>query len=133
MRTRTFGRIGWPVSEIGLGTWAMGGMWGPLDDRESIRAIQRALDLGVDFIDTAFVYGDGHAEDVIAKALRGRDDSVRIASKVPPKNMIWPARHDTPVREAFPHKWIVQCTERSLRRLKRDTLDLQQFHVWGTR
>ena len=133
MRNRTFGRTGWHVSEIGVGTWAMGGMWGPRDDREAVRAIHRALELGVNFLDTALGYGDGHAERLIAKALQRRPESVYVATKVLPKNMEWPARHDVPVKEVFPTKWIIACTERSLRHLKRETLDLQQLHVWSAR
>jgi len=72
MRYRTFGRLGWQVSEIGLGTWGMGSMWGPSDDVEAIRAIHRALELGVNFIDTAMVYGEGHVETLVGQALAGR-------------------------------------------------------------
>ncbi len=133
MRTRPLGRTGWQVSDIGLGSWGMGGMWGTLDDREAIRAIRRAVELGVNFIDTAAVYGDGHAEELISQALAGRGDPVRIATKVPPKNMEWPARHDAPAAEAFPAEWIIEHTEASLRRLKRSSIDLQQLHVWAPR
>jgi aryl-alcohol dehydrogenase-like predicted oxidoreductase len=111
----------------------MGGMWGPCDDREAVRALQRALELGVTFLDTALVYGDGRAEALIAKALRGRPEPVVVATKVPPKNGAWPARHACDAREAFPGSWIIRCTERSLRRLKRRTVDLQQLHVWSPR
>ena len=133
MQRRTFGRTGWQVSEIGLGTWSMGGMWGPTDDHEAVRALRRAVELGVNFIDTALVYGEGHSEELIAKALGKRPPSVYIATKVPPKNMEWPARHDVPVADAFPDAWITECTEQSLRRLRRETIDLQQLHVWSPR
>ena len=133
MQYRTLGRTGWRVSEIGLGTWGMGGMWGPVNDREALEAIHRALESGVNFLDTALVYGDGHAEGLIRKALANRTAPVYLATKIPPKNMAWPARHDVPVTEAFPAQWIVQCTEQSLRHLKRDHVDLQQFHVWSSR
>ncbi|MBI4340706.1 MAG: aldo/keto reductase [Candidatus Omnitrophica bacterium] len=133
MRTRPFGRLGWPVSEIGLGTWGMGGMWGAVDDREAIRAIRRALELGVSFLDTAAVYGEGHAEELIRQALAGRDEAVCIATKVPPKNMEWPARHEALAAEAFPAGWIIEQTEASLRRLGRAAVELQQLHVWAPR
>ena len=133
MRCRTFGRTGWQVSEIGLGTWGMGGMWGPLNDREAIRSLRRAVELGVNFIDTALVYGDGHAEALIGEALRHHDSPIYVATKVPPKNAEWPARHDLPVSEAFPPAWIIACTEVSLRHLKRERVDLQQLHVWSPR
>lgn len=119
------------MSEIGLGTWTMGGMWGAVDDPEALRAISRALELGVNFIDTAHVYGDGHSERLIANALAGRKEAVFIATKVPPKNLEWPAGHDTPAAEAFPSDWIIRCTEESLKRLNRKTIDLQQLHVWS--
>ena len=108
-------------------------MWGPTDDREAVRALRRAVELGVNFIDTAFVYGEGHSEELIAEALGAHPPSVYIATKVPPKNMEWPARHDVPVTDAFPGAWITECTEQSLRRLRRETVDLQQFHVWSPR
>lgn len=133
MRTRPFGRLGWPVSEIGLGTWGMGSMWGPTDEPEAIRAMRRALELDVNFFDTAIVYGEGRAEELIAEALAGRAEQVVVATKVPPKNREWPARHDVPSAEAFPAGWIIRCTESSLRRLCRDTIDLQQLHVWAPR
>ena len=113
-----------------MGTWGMGGMWGPLDNAEAIRAIRRAIELGVNFIDTAFVYGEGHSESLIAEALKDESREVRVASKVPPKNQEWPARAVS-VEETFPDEWILECTELSLKRLKRETLDLQQFHVWS--
>ena len=109
----------------------MGGMWGAVDDAEAIRALHRALECGVNFIDTARAYGDGRAEALIAKALATRSETVYIATKVPPKNQEWPARHHVSIAETFPAAWIIRCTEQSLRRLKRDTVDLQQFHVWA--
>ena len=131
MRYRAFGNTSWRVSEIGAGTWAMGGMWGAVDEQEAIAALHRALACGVNVIDTARAYGDGRAEALIAKALAGRSETVYLATKVPPKNLEWPARRDVSVEEAFPAAWIIRCTEQSLRRLKRDTLDLQQLHVWA--
>ena len=132
VQTRCFGRLGWPVSEIGLGTWGLSEWWGSLDEAEAIRALQRSVELGVNFIDTAYVYGDGLAEGLIARALHGSRSAVRLATKIPPKNLEWPARHDAPISEAFPEEWIVACTERSLRNLRRDAVDLQQLHVWAT-
>jgi len=133
MRYRTFGRTGWRVSEIGLGTWGMGGMWGRVDDREALRALRRAVELGVTFIDTAHVYGEGRSEQLIARALGPRAEAVRVATKVPPMNLEWPARHEAQAAEAFPAEWIIACTEESLRRLRRETVDLQQLHVWAPR
>ena len=132
MRHRVFGRTTWEISEIGLGTWSMGGMWGPTDDAEAIRALRCAVEFGVNFIDTALVYGEGHSEELIAEALGGMAGTVYVATKVPPKNSEWPAR-EVPVAETFPGDWITKCTEESLRRLRREAIDLQQFHVWSPR
>ncbi len=135
MHYRALGKTGWNVSEIGLGTWAMGGWWGPLDDRRSLASLRLALELGVNFIDTALVYGDGHSERLIAKALKGRASRkpVYIATKIPPKNLEWPARAMTPLAAAFPASWIIRCAEQSLRNLHADCVDLIQFHVWTDR
>jgi aryl-alcohol dehydrogenase-like predicted oxidoreductase len=133
MRYRPFGRTGWQVSEIGLGTWGMGSMWGASDDGEAIRAIRRALDLGVNVLDSAAVYGQGHAEEVVGQALAGASADVYVATKITPLNMEWPARDDAPVDQVYPAAWIRRCTEQSLRRLARPAIDLQQLHVWSPR
>ncbi len=133
MRYRVFGRMGWRVSEISFGSWGIGGMWGRRDDREAIRALQRAAELGISFFDTALAYGNGHSERLIARALGSRRRDVRIATKIPPKNFQWPARPGTPLEDAFPIDWMIRCTERSLRHLKTDAIDLQQLHVWNDR
>jgi aryl-alcohol dehydrogenase-like predicted oxidoreductase len=129
MRKRSLGRTGRQVSEIGFGAWGIGAAWwGATDDKESLAALRSAWDAGVDFYDTAYVYGDGHSEQLIAEALAGKPAT--IATKIPPKNGDWPAKPGTPAREAFPEDWIRACTERSLKNLRRDTIDLQQLHVW---
>lgn len=133
MRARPFGRMGWPVSEIGAGTWGFGSMWGPVDVGEATRALRRAIELGVKFVDTAVVYGEGQAERLVGEALEGCRQTVYVATKVPPKNREWPARHDVSVDDTFPAAWIIRQTEQSLRRLRRETLDLQQLHVWSPR
>ncbi len=133
MENRTLGRTGIEVSEIGFGAWAIGGeMWGPQNDRESVAALHRALDLGCTFFDTAQVYGDGHSERLIAKVLkeRGARDQVTVATKVPPKNRIWRPRPGTPISEAFPPDYIRERCEISLETLETDTLDLYQLHTW---
>lgn len=133
MQYRTFGRLGWRVSEIGFGTWGIGGMWGRRDDRQALAALRRAADLGVNFFDTALAYGEGHSERLIATALGADRRRCFVATKVPPMNYQWPARTQTPLAEAFPAEWIRRCTERSLRHLRRETIDLQQLHVWNDR
>ncbi len=133
MHYRELGRTGISVSEIGYGAWGIGGTgWIGAQDDESKRALNRAIDLGLTFIDTAWEYGDGHSERVIGEVLRGRDEQVYVATKVPPKNRMWPARHDSHADEAFPGGYIREYTEESLRNLGVETLDIQQFHVWSS-
>lgn len=76
-------------------------MWADSDDRESIKALHRAIELGVNFIDTALVYGDGHSERLIGKVLKETKENVYVATKIPPKNMVWPALKGTPLKEVF--------------------------------
>jgi len=129
---RTLGRTGLQVSEIGFGAWGIGkGMWVGADDDESLRALHRAIDLGVNFIDTALVYGDGHSERLVGQVVRSRSEPVYVATKVPPKNGQWPARPGVPADEVFPAEHVVACAEQSLRNLGLDTIDVLQFHVWS--
>lgn len=117
------------VSEIGFGGWGIGvKWWGPTDDQESLTALKAAWEAGINFYDTAYVYGDGHSEQLMAQALKGKP--AFIATKVPPQNDEWPPTPATPIKEAFPSDWIISCTERSLKNLHRETLDLTQLHVW---
>src|SRR5208282_4079295 len=81
MRYRNLGRTGWKVSEISFGAWAIGGTWGTVDDRESLAALHRAIDLGVNFIDTADVYGDGHSEQLVGQLRRERSEKIFVATK----------------------------------------------------
>jgi len=131
MQYRTFGRTGWPVSEIGHGMWGMGG-WTGSDDEESLAALGRSILLGCTFFDTAWVYGEGRSERLLGEARRRYPHApIRIATKIPPKNMRWPARDDDPVQDTYPADHIRDFTERSLRNLDAETIDLQQFHVWS--
>lgn len=132
MQYRILGRTNLKVSEVGFGAWAIGGrMWGPSDDSVSLKALRRALDLGVNFIDTAAAYGKGHSEQLVSKVYRERKGGFYVATKIPPKNWEWPAKLNTPLRELFPSDWIREHTEKSLRNLKTDCIDLQQLHVWS--
>ncbi|HSH78742.1 MAG TPA: aldo/keto reductase [Herpetosiphonaceae bacterium] len=132
MHYRTMGKTGLQVSEIGFGAWGIGKSgWVGAEDDESLRALNRAIDLGLNFIDTAYGYGDGHSERLIGQVLRERSERVYVATKIPPKNRQWPAAHTTPVEDAFPGAYVREYTERSLRNLGVDALDVQQFHVWS--
>ncbi len=131
MQQRTFGRTGWNVSEIGYGMWGMGG-WTGSDDEESLAALGRAIVLGCNFFDTAWVYGQGRSEQLLAEARRRYPHApMRIATKIPPKNMRWPARAEYAARDAYPADHIREYTEKSLKNLDADVIDLQQFHVWS--
>jgi aryl-alcohol dehydrogenase-like predicted oxidoreductase len=131
MRSRVLGRTGISVSEIGFGGWGIGkSMWGPSDDSESMRALHAAVDSGVTYFDTAFAYGHGHSERLIAKLFKEIGRPLTVSTKIPPKNMEWPAKPGSPLSMAFPPDWIVSCVERSLRNLSADCLMLEQFHVW---
>jgi len=130
MKYRTLGRTGIEVSEIGYGAWGIGGVqWTGGDDQEAKRALNLAIDQGLNFIDTALAYGDGHSERLVGEVARSRKERIYIATKVPPKNLEWPAR-DVPLRQVFTRDYIVMCTEQSLRNLGVETIDLQQLHVW---
>jgi len=131
---RTLGRTGLDVSEIGFGGWGIGKtMWGRTEDNESLAVLRRALELGVNYFDTALVYGHGHSERLIAQALRDSKAEGVVATAVPPKNMEWPAKESTMLGHAFPPEWVEQCTLRSLTALRVERLDLQQLHVWHDR
>src|SRR5687768_3509137 len=130
MKTRTFGRLGWPVSEVGYGLWGMGG-WSGSDDSESLAALERSIELGCTFFDTALAYGDGKSEQLLGTILgRHRDKKLIVATKIPPKNRKWPARDQYALDEVFPADYIREATEISLKNLGVSSIDLQQFHVW---
>ncbi len=106
-------------------------MWIGASDRESLKALRNALEQGVDFIDTALVYGNGHSEELVGQALADAPRKVYVATKVPPKNFLWPARPGIGIEEVFPREHIVRSTEQSLKNLNLETVDLQQLHVWN--
>ena len=129
---RRLGRTGLSVSEVGYGAWGIGGsMWLGAEDDESVRALHKAIDLGLNFIDTAAVYGNGHSERLVGQVVRERDERIVVASKIPPKNGRWPAPDGVDPDEAFPADHIRKWTERTLSNLGLDVLDVQQFHVWN--
>jgi aryl-alcohol dehydrogenase-like predicted oxidoreductase len=130
MRYRRFGRAGWDVSEIGYGMWGMGG-WSGSDDEESLRSLQRAVDLGCNFFDTAWAYGEGHSEGLLGRLVRANPDKrLYTASKIPPKNRKWPSRREYALDETFPPEHIEEYVHSSLRNSGLESIDLMQFHVW---
>ena len=132
MQYRKLGRTGFRISEIGYGAWGIGGtQWLGGDDRQSFDALRQAIELGLNFIDTALAYGDGHSEQLVGQVVRETDHKIYVASKVPPKNQLWPARPGIDISDVFPYDYIIKCTERSLQNLGIETIDLQQLHVWN--
>ncbi len=130
MNYRTLGRTGISVSEVGYGAWGIGGVqWTGGDDNEAKRALNLAIDQGLNLIDTALAYGKGHSERLVGEVACARTEPIAIATKIPPKNLQWPAQA-VPLEDVFPADYIVECTETSLRNLGVETIDLQQLHVW---
>ena len=130
MRYRTFGRTGWQVSEVGYGLWGVAG-WSGSDDEQSLQAMQRSVDLGCNFFDTALAYGDGKSEQMLGKMLKANPDKkLYVATKVPPKNRKWPSRRGTRLDDVFPADYIRSSLETSLGHLGASSVDLLQFHVW---
>ncbi|MFB3826230.1 MAG: aldo/keto reductase [Bryobacteraceae bacterium] len=132
MRYRKLGRTNFEVSEIGYGAWGIGGkQWLGARDEESLAALRRAIELGLNFIDTALAYGEGHSEQLVGEVVRTTGTKVYVATKVPPRNQLWPARPGIPIDDVFPYDYIMRSTEQSLRNLGLETVDLQQLHVWN--
>ena len=130
MKYRTFGRLGWQVSDMGYGMWGLGG-WTGSDDAESLASLERAVALGCNFFDTALAYGAGHSEQLPGQLARAHpDQKLYLASKIPPQNGKWPSRPEFKLDDTFPPDHIRQCVERSLKNLGQPSLDLIQFHVW---
>jgi len=130
MRYRTFGRLGWQVSEIGYGMWGMGS-WSNSDDEESLGSLQRSVDLGCNFFDTAYAYGNGHSEKLLGQLVRSNPDKrLYTATKIPPKNLQWPALADSTLKESYPPDHVEEFVHRSLENARLDSFDLIQFHTW---
>jgi aryl-alcohol dehydrogenase-like predicted oxidoreductase len=130
MKYRKFGRVNWTVSEIGYGMWGMGG-WTGSNDVESRKSLDRALELGCNFFDTAWAYGEGHSEQLLGELVRANpSNQIFVATKIPPRNMQWPSRRDYRLDECFPPDHIEEYIHRSLKALGLDRIDLIQFHTW---
>jgi len=130
MKYRRFGRTDWQVSEIGYGMWGMGG-WTGSDDEESLIALQRSIDLGCNFFDTAWGYGEGHSEGLLGQIVRDNPDKkLYTATKIPPKNFTWPSRREFSLDDCFPPDHIERYVHNSLENSGLEKFDLMQFHVW---
>ncbi len=121
MNYRTLGRTGWSISEIGFGSWGIGGDWGPTEDSNSLAALNRAIDLGVNFIDTADVYGDGRSERLVAQVRKSRNEQLIIATKAG-------RRLNPHVAAGYNRDNLTAFVERSLRNLEAEAIDLLQLH-----
>jgi aryl-alcohol dehydrogenase-like predicted oxidoreductase len=130
MKYREFGRTGWMVSEIGYGMWGMAG-WTGSDDEESKQALQRAVDRGCNFFDTAWAYGDGHSERLLGWLVRNNPGKqIYVATKIPPKNLQWPSRREHTLDDCYPPEHIERYVHSSLENLGLPAFDLIQFHTW---
>ncbi|MEM9825173.1 MAG: aldo/keto reductase [Planctomycetota bacterium] len=130
MQTRPLGQSGTQVSLLGMGTWGIGGGWGPTDDEQSIRAIHAAIDHGITLIDTAAGYGDGHSERVIARALSGMSQRPMIATKTPPAPGPWPPSPYCRWQDRYPAAYLRDNIHRRMELLGVDKIDLLQLHTW---
>jgi aryl-alcohol dehydrogenase-like predicted oxidoreductase len=130
MQYRKFGRTNLQVSEIGHGLWGMGG-WTGSNDRQSLATLQKSLEMGCNFYDSAWAYGSGHSDKLLGKLIKDNPGTTIVAaSKVPPKNSKWPGSSDDKLKDVFPRQHIFDFTERILDGIGRAPLDLLQFHVW---
>jgi aryl-alcohol dehydrogenase-like predicted oxidoreductase len=131
---RTLGRLGWRVSAVGYGMWSMGGDvsgWTGGSDEEHRVALQEAVSLGCNFFDTAWIYGRGHSESLLGELRRANPTrKLYCATKLPPKDRHWPSTRASKLEDVFPPDHIKEYTEKSLKNLGVDRIDLLQFHVW---
>jgi aryl-alcohol dehydrogenase-like predicted oxidoreductase len=135
MKHRPFGKHGFDCSEIGFGAWAIGGGWGAQADADSIAAMNRALDLGCNFIDTAAGYGNGRSEKLIAQVLReraaaGKTNKVFVATKTPPSSGIWPPSPYCKAEERYSEAYLRENIAQRCANLGTEQLDLLQLHTW---
>jgi aryl-alcohol dehydrogenase-like predicted oxidoreductase len=130
MNYRHFGRLGWDTSEIGYGMWGMGS-WSNSNDDESLRSLQAAVDSGCTFFDTAYAYGNGRSEHLLGQTLRANPSKrLYTATKIPPKNLQWPASADSTLMESYPPDHVEMYVHRSLENARIEQFDLMQFHTW---
>jgi aryl-alcohol dehydrogenase-like predicted oxidoreductase len=130
MQYRKFGRTGWQVSEIGYGMWGLAG-WAGSEASEYNAALDLAVNMGCNFFDTAWGYGEGLSEQILGQ-LNKRHPNKKLynATKIPPKNFQWPSKANSKLVDCFPYAHIIEYTEKSLKNLGVEYIDLQQFHVW---
>lgn len=130
MEYRQFGRLGWKVSEVGYGMWGMAS-WSNSNDDESLSSLQAAVDRGCNFFDTAYAYGEGRSENLLGQTIRANPSKrLYTATKIPPKNLQWPAKPEFTLKESYPPDHVEEFVHRSLENAKFEQFDLVQFHTW---
>jgi aryl-alcohol dehydrogenase-like predicted oxidoreductase len=130
MKYRRVGRTGFEVSEVGYGLWGMGG-WSGSDDQESLASLQLAVDAGCDFFDTAWAYGNGKSDAMLGQIIaKNGGERLYAASKVPPKNLRWPASPNDRYQDVFPREHVMKYANNIREKLGTDSIDVLQFHVW---
>lgn len=128
---RPFGRTGWNISEVSFGAWQLGGQWGRVDDDASVRTLLDAYEHGINFVDTAEMYGSGHSEEVVGRSLREwSGERIYVATKVQPVRWPHPSVADPDISAGYPEDYLRAQVDRSLRRLGVERLDLLQLHCW---
>lgn len=129
---REFGRTGWNISEVAFGAWQLGGQWGPVDDKESLATLIESYESGINFVDTAQMYGLGHSEIIVGQSLKQwGQTNIKVATKAQPVK--WPSvdNGDPKFSDLYPAKYLVQQVEGSLNRLGVERLDVYQLHCWA--
>lgn len=130
MKTRRFGQTNWAISELGYGMWGLVD-WSGSDQNEVEKSLELSVDLGCNFFDTAWGYAEGKSEEILGKLLRRHSGKkLYAATKIPPKNFIWPSKAGFLLKDCFPASHIIEYTEKSLKNMNVEQIDLQQFHVW---
>lgn len=130
MKYRKFGRTGFEVSDVAHGLWGMSG-WSGSEDRESREALQLAVDLGCNFFDTAWAYGDGKSDGLLGETIaNNKSKRLYAASKIPPKNNMWPALPSYKYHDVFPADHVLKYVDLIRKQLRTDSIDVLQFHVW---
>jgi aryl-alcohol dehydrogenase-like predicted oxidoreductase len=130
MKYRTLGRSGLYVCDVAHGLWGMSG-WSGSNEQESIESLQLAVDLGCNFFDTAWAYGDGRSDGLLGEIMaRNAGKRLYAASKIPPANLQWPARPEYKYSDVFPPQHVFRYVDLIRKKLRVDSIDLLQFHVW---
>jgi len=131
MNFRQFGRMDWKVSDVGYGMWGMGS-WSNSDDNESLGSLQAAVDLDCNFFDTAYAYGEGRSENLLGQIVKSNPSKhLYTATKVPPKNLQWPAAPDSTLMDSYPPDHVEEFVHRSLENSGLQQFDLVQLHTWS--